>query len=433
MNIRKLALATILMASLSANAQKDELKTLKKLYAIEEFKAKDIADYKAALSKAEPLVSDPADKIYFNFYKGMQPLLEIGIKENAMNPQFVMTALSPEKVDFLAKSLNATLEYEKTNKKVYTDDIKETIESFRPELLQYAVALGSAGKNKEASKILYSIYEMDKNQKDVLYYAASYAVNAQDYDSSMNYYKELLAAKYTGEKTLYTAKSKLNDKFETFNDKTERDNAVKLGTHVLPKEEQEPSKLSEIYANMGRILLQQKKNDEAKKIVAEGLAVLPNDPSLKAIESELVLNSANFEEYKKVANMSDANSVYNLGVLAYQEKKLAEAEKYFAETVKIDPKYTNAYINLAAVKLAGDKTLVDQMNKLGTSAADNKKYKYEQLKSQRIALFKSTMPNLEKALELDPGNAEITTQLLSVYNYLEMKDKYQALKAKQAK
>ncbi|MBD3580936.1 tetratricopeptide repeat protein [Flavobacterium selenitireducens] len=431
MNIRKLALATIIMASLSANAQKDELKTLKKLYSIEEFKAKDIADYKAALSKAEPLVAEPADKIYFNFYKGMLPLLELNVKENAMNPQFIMTALSPEKVDLLSKSLNATLEHEKTNKKVYTDDIKETIESFRPNLLQYAVALGSSGKNKEAGKILYSIYELDKNDKDVLYYAASYAVNGQDYDSAMSYYKELNAAKYTGERTIYSAKSKLNDQYEGFNNKADRDNAVKLGTHVLPKEEKEPSKQGEIYSNMVRILIQQKKNDEAKKVVTEGLAAIPNDPTLKSLESELVLNSANFEEYKKVANMSDANAVYNLGVLAFQEKKMAEAEKYFESTIQLDPKYTNAYVNLSAVKLGADKALTEQMNKLGTSAADNKKY--DQLKGQRVALFKSVLPLLEKAHELAPEDPNVTSNLLSVYNYLEMKDKYQALKAKQTK
>lgn len=431
MNIRKLALASIILASLSANAQKDELKTLKKLYSIDELKAKDITEYKGALSKGEPLVSEPADKVYFNFYKGMLPLLELNMKENATNPQFIMTALSPEKVDFLAKSLNATLEYEKTNKKVYTEDIKETITSFRPSLLQYAVALGNSGKNKEAAKILYSIYEMDKNDKDVLYYAASYAVNGQDYENSLNYYKELNAAKYTGEKTVYSAKSKLNDQYEGFNNKAERDNAVKLGTHVLPKEEKEPSKQAEIYSNMVRILIQQKKNDEAKKVVAEGLAVLPNDPTLKTLESELVLNSANFEEYKKVANMSDANAVYNLGVLAFQEKKTAEAEKYFESTIQLDPKYTNAYVNLAAVKLGADKALTEQMNKLGTSAADNKKY--DQLKGQRIGLFKSVLPLLEKAHELAPEDPNVMSNLLSVYNYLEMTDKYRALKAKQAK
>ncbi|NUY79993.1 tetratricopeptide repeat protein [Flavobacterium sp. MAH-1] len=429
MKLRNLALASILAVSLSASAQKDELKTLKKLYAIEQMSAKDISEYKAALNKAEPLVSEPADKVYYNFYKGMLPLLEIGLQENASNPQFVMNALSPERVDFLAKSLNATLDYEKTNKKVYTDDIKETVTSFRPTLLNYAVGLGSAGKNKEAAKILHSIYEMDKTDVDVLYYAASYAVNGQDYDNAVSYYKELNAAKYTGEKTVYTAKSKLNDKYESFNSKAERDQAVKLGTHVLPKEEQEPSKQSEIYSNLVRILLQQKKDEEAKKALAEGMAILPNDATLKTLQSEMVLSSANYEDYKKVANTSDPNATYNLGVLAFQEKKMAEAEKHFDETIKLDPNYTNAYVNLSAVKLAADKPLTEQMNKLGTSAADNKKY--DQLKAQRIALFKSVLPYLEKAHELAPEDGNVVTNLLSVYGYLEMTDKYKALKAKQ--
>jgi hypothetical protein len=51
------------------------------------------------------------------------------------------------------------------------------------------------------------------------------------------------------------------------------------------------------------------------------------------------------------------------------------------------------------------------------------------LKKNRETLFKSALPFLEKAHELDAANDIVTDNLLSVYNFLEMTDKYKALKA----
>jgi tetratricopeptide (TPR) repeat protein len=117
-----------------------------------------------------------------------------------------------------------------------------------------------------------------------------------------------------------------------------------------------------------------------------------------------------------------------MGVVAMEANQNDEAEKYFKRTIEIDPKYANAYMNLAAIKLKGDEKVVEEMNKLGTSDKDNKRY--EVLKKQRTATFTAAMPYLEKAYELDPANDAVITNLMSVYNFLEMTDKYKALKAK---
>jgi hypothetical protein len=68
------------------------------------------------------------------------------------------------------------------------------------------------------------------------------------------------------------------------------------------------------------------------------------------------------------------------------------------------------------------------MNKLGTSAKDMKRY--DELKAKREALFKSTIPYLQKAVELDPKNVDVAKTLLNVYSALEMTAEYKALKAK---
>jgi hypothetical protein len=96
--------------------------------------------------------------------------------------------------------------------------------------------------------------------------------------------------------------------------------------------------------------------------------------------------------------------------------------------MEIDPKYINAYINLAALKLEDEKAIIDEMNKLGTSAKDMKRY--DVLKTQRQDLFKSTIPYLQKAVELDPTNIDVSKTLLNVYSALEMTPEYKALKEK---
>jgi hypothetical protein len=83
---------------------------------------------------------------------------------------------------------------------------------------------------------------------------------------------------------------------------------------------------------------------------------------------------------------------------------------------------------LAALKLENEKVIIDEMNKLGTSTKDMKRY--EVLKTQREDLFKSTIPYLQKAVELDPINIDVSKTLLNVYSALEMMPEAKALKEK---
>jgi tetratricopeptide (TPR) repeat protein len=239
---------------------------------------------------------------------------------------------------------------------------------------------------------------------------------------------------YSGEKTMYYATNLANDKEESFATKEERDRLLSLKTHKFPREAQEPSKRGEIYKNIALILVQQGKTNEALAAIATARQENPGDTSLMMTEADLYLTLKDNENYKRVVgqilekNPNDADLVFNLGVLSMQADQLADAEKHFNRTIAIDPKYINAYLNLSGVILKGDKKLVDEMNKLGNSPAENKRY--DQLKSQRKAIFQAALPHLEKALELDPKNDLVIDNLLSVYGYLEMTDKHKALKAK---
>lgn len=414
---------------------------MKKIYEKEEIKGNDLTEYKALVNKVEPLATEEGDKIYAAFYKAMIPVLESNAIDKTMTPQQLQMAyaklVTPKSISDLAVGLNATLDYEKkTGKKVYTDDIKETIAAFKPTFIDVAIALADAKQYKLASEVLYGAYQLDKSDQDNLFYAASYSANAEDLDTALEYYYELKRLKYTGERSIYFAFNTTSKVEENFGDnKNLRDLAIKAGSHIKPREEKIPSKAGVVYKNIALILVQKGKVDEARAAVAEARKANPEDSGLILTEAELYLQIKDYDTYTRLVNEAlqkdptNVDLVYNLGVISTNANKLEDAEKYYKRAIEIDPNYFNALLNLSELLLRADEKFVTEMNKLGTSEKDNKRY--EVIKAERNKNFKSVLPYLEKAVELKGDNDAAKKTLLSVYNALEMTDKYKALKAKQ--
>lgn len=439
MKIKHLIIAGTLLVSVGSFAQKDELKALKKLYGKEEIKGEDLTEYKALVAKVIPLATEEGDKIYANFYKCMIPVLESLAIDKTMTPLQIQMAMaklvSPKSISDLAAGLNATLDYEKKpgNKKVYTDDINETITSFKPDMLNYAVALGNQKKYKESADVLYAIYQLNKKDLETLYYAANYAVEGMDYDKALVYYKELKAANYTGEGMLYYAKNKATGVEENYTSKETRDNLVSLGTHIAPRDEKTPSRKGEIVKNIALILIEQGKTEEAKSAIIDARKENPSDVGLITSQADIYYKLKDMDNYKKTINEAisiapnDETLYFNLGVVSVASNQFEDGEKYYRKAIELKPTYVDAYLNLADLLLKPDAKIVEEMNKLGTSVKDQKRY--DELKTDRQKLFNKAMPLLEKAHELDPKNDVVKSNLRSVYSYLELTDKLKALKA----
>lgn len=438
MKIKYVLLASSLMLSAASFAQKDELKTLKKLYAKDQLSADNISEYKSAVNTVSAMSGlAEQDLVYVNFYKAMLPILEL---ENAMakNPndtQALAKNLSPANINMLAKGLNDVLDFEKkSGKEVYTKDVKETISGFKPMMLQYAYGLNQASKFKEAGQVFEAIYQLDKSDAVNLYNASIMAVQGQDYDSALKYYEELKKINYSGEGTNYIATSKLNGQEETFGSEADRRNAIKMGTHEKPKDEKIPSKRGEIYKNYASILVEKGRTDEAKKAIAEARKLNPDDSNLILAEANLYYESKDMETYKRLINEAltkkpnDVDLLFNLGVASTSTGDTEGAKKYYEKVISIDPKYFNAYINLGAMSIAGDDKIVKEMQSLGTTPNENKRY--DELKKKRQDMFKKALPYYEKANEINPNDDSIKSMLLNIYQFLEMDVKYKAMKAK---
>ncbi len=437
MKINKLIIAGAIFISIASYAQKDELKTLKKIYSKETPSPDDVKEFKEILVKLEPLAKEEADKVYLNYYKAVSPQIEMASLGTNVAPSFAQMQkfFSPKAIADITSGYLATLDYEaKTGKKVFTDDINEDIPVINNVLVNVAISLGKAKKDKEASDVLYSAYQLNKKDQEKLFYAASYAVNGKDFDSALKYYQELKALNYSGEGTLYYATNKTGGAEESFATKNQRDIFIKAGTHEKPREEKISSKRGEIYRNIALILVDKGRTEEAKTAYADAIKANPNDNSLLINEANLYLTLKEYDTYTRLVNEALAKEpnnpvlYFNLGVVSGESNKVDIAEGYYKKAIEIDPNYFNAYLNLAEIKMRSDQKYVDEINKLGTSDKDLKRY--EVLKIDRNKNFMLILPILEKAVELKPENEDAKKTLLSVYRALEMTDKAKELKAK---
>jgi tetratricopeptide (TPR) repeat protein len=119
---------------------------------------------------------------------------------------------------------------------------------------------------------------------------------------------------------------------------------------------------------------------------------------------------------------------FNLGVGSAEIGNKEEAIKYYEKALELNPEYEAALINIAVLKLSGEDALVEEMNSLGNSKADNQKY--DELKQKRSDIYTETLPYLERALKLKPDSQEVVRTLMNIYGQLADDAKYKEMKAK---
>lgn len=423
----KYAIAASLLLSIGAYAQKEELKALKKLDDKEQPTAADLAEYKRLLTEVEPKMgaASQEQKNDYNYYKGNYASAEM-----LLNP-----ATAQKNFSSAVDSYNAIIEAEKSGKKKYTKEIQEEIFPVMKNMaLTMAQQLGDKKMYKEAGIAYQMAHKVDPKDYDVLYNAAASSVNAQDWDNALENYLVLDKAGYTGESVSYTAKNKATGVIEAFPDKSSRDVSVKTGLYILPKDEKRTSVRGEIVKNIALIYNMKGETDKAKAAMANARKANPDDVGLLIAEADIYLKAKDMVKYKELIGQAvqkqpnDADLFYNLGVVT-ADSDAAEAEKYYRRALEINPKYVNANINLGMLMLKDEQKIVDQMNKLGTSAADNKKY--DALKAQRDGLYLKALPYFEKAHKDEPDNQSVISTLAGVYQALDRQADYKAMKAKQ--
>ena len=409
----------LLMAITSMSfAQKNEIKAIEKA-----LKNSNFADATSAVKVADALIGNMDDKTKAKFYF---------IKAKAL---FAEGKGTDANIDAAIESLNMLQALEtKMGKLKYTKEAAEMKTSMTSAFLTKA---NDAFKTKDytvAAKRFEKVYKMSPQDTLYLYYAASSAVTGKDFDTALDYYIQLKNLNYTGIKMNYYATNKETGEEELFGNDQTRDFSVKAKLHTNPRDEKTKSNTAEIVKNIALIYVSQGENEKALGSMADARDENPDDLGLLLSEANVHLKMGNRDKFKSLMeeaikkDPNNAELLYNLGVLSAEGGNEVASLKYYKRAIEIDPNYVDAYNNLAVSILAGEAALVEKMNNLGTSSADNRKY--DELKGQRGKLYEEAVPYLEKALSLKASNIDAARTLMNIYSVLGETDKFKAMRTK---
>lgn len=356
---KKIVLGISLLVATTTFAQKDELKTLKKIYEKEEqVSTEEFAKYKTALSKLESVATTEDDKVASNFYNAMTPLVEMSTLDPLAQPNPIQIAkiLNADAFTKMVDGMRSTLDYEaKTGKKNFTTDINETVVNFKPIFTQMAMAYNNAKKYKEASRVFYNTYKLDPKDVSFLENAGITALQASEFVEAEKYYRDMKAVGFNG---------------------------TGLGKFQ--------SKEAEILKTIAALSSTNNNSEQAKIDFKEALALNTEDIQLE---------------------IDHANLYYRLN-------DIATYKKLITEVIAKDPNNAQLQYNVGYLSLSDDEKLVNDIN-----ANLKNKAKYDELMAKRKAMFTNALPYFERAHQLDATNEDTKTILRLTYETLGMKDK----------
>jgi len=388
-------------------AQKKELKTAQK-----QFKASKVEEAKATLETNKALLEGATDakiKTQYHFLLGQIARLDKDFQSAYDNLKMaegnssIKAALATEMQQLTSDIVNAAIEQ---------SEAKEFIPS---------------------SNNLFLAYQMDPEANiDYLYYSATNAVNGSDYPLALERYILLRDINYTGVVTKYYVTEVATGQ-ETEVSATEYGIYQKSKSYTNAREEDSESKYPEIVKNIALIYNQLGQKDNAIKAVQDARKANPGDVGLILTEANIYIELGERERYQELiieALEQDPNNAvlyFNLGVVNSETGDKVKSREFYEKAIELDPEMDNAYLNLVALILEDEASIVEQMNSLGNSRADNAKY--DELKAKREELYLECVPVLKSLIALDDSNLEAVKTLRNIYGTIGDNEGFMAMKA----
>ena len=420
MKIKFLTLALTLALTSIGFAQKDEIKALEKAT-----KNANLAEVEAASKAAEAAVANSTDDFKAQFYFTKAKAYATLAEKNVAKNQTLETA---------AETLGLLMDFEKLkgiNK--YSKQAGEMVNTIKTSLYDIGAKGFESKSFKTSQKAFESVYKMSKVDTVALYNASLAALNDKNYDAALVNFNELNKIGYSGITQQFFATNKETNKEDPFADKITRDLMVKGGTHTKPRDGKSDSKKGEIIRFIALIYNQNGDTEKAKDAFKEARKANPKDQDLYLIELKLYKDAKDLENYEKLANQSlqalpdNEDLLFTLGINYSEFEKADKAKQYLTQLLAKNPKYKYANYYMGIAVLGEEKPIIDQMNKLGTSAADNKKY--DELKIKRDDVLKASIPYFRAELNNIDEKIDILNQLKSIYTILLMDDEVKKIKA----
>lgn len=216
-----------------------------------------------------------------------------------------------------------------------------------------------------------------------LYYAANAYVVAKNYQKAQFYYKLL----------------------------------EKNGIEKLNKDQQ-----NEVYQNIGLIALELGDEKEAIAYFDFLLKKDPKNSKIRLARAYVYYQDGNLQKFRDELirlTQFDPNNYdycYNLGVAYYELGNYEKAFEYYEKAIAIDSQQFSALLNLGALILSKEMSIVEKMNSLGTSHEDNNTH--DALSEIRLNIYKQALYYLESAYELNPNQKDLVKTMMNIYAQL---------------
>ena len=235
---------------------------------------------------------------------------------------------------------------------------------------------------------------------------------------------------YTGISTKYYA-TEVESGNEIEVSESEYDLYQKSKAYTGFREEKTPSRFPEIVKNIALIYAQLGDKEKGMAAIQEARKADPEDINLILTEANIYIELGEKAKFQQLMNEAiaqdpnNANLYYNLAVVTSDLGDKNAAREYYEKAIAINPDYENAYLNLVALILEGEQSIVEQMNSLGTSRADNAKY--DRLKLQREDLYKECIPILKSLIGI-ANNTDAIKTLMNIYGTLGDNEGFKEMK-----
>jgi tetratricopeptide (TPR) repeat protein len=371
----------------------------------------------------------------FYYYKG---IIDYRL---ATNPDPELNKLAPQGIESAAENYVKLLEHEKAvGKERYTQDVLSQVPFVTSELKNKGFNANDAKDFETAANYFTMAYNLQKNpafgdrasvDTTIYYYTALSYSSAEQYEKSIPILKDVLTMGYNG--YTYTATSVANDQPMRFANKDQMNQQVEIGVAKDPKvgDSERPN----VYKSLLSAFIESGDSASFQEYLMKARAEFPDDEALIRLELQGYLDSKEYEKALSVLNLAiekDPNNTvyyYVKGFILQTEVEDNEgALAAYGKAVEIDPENFDCWFMSGVVWYDQGKAALDQMNQLGMSKADQKKY--DELKTVKNEKFEKSLPFFEKAHELNAEDLETVKALWEVYRQLRNPEKTMEFKEK---
>ena len=439
--MRTFILALFAVITVNAFAQEKPLIT----EAILALRKNDMVEAKKNIDEASTIIDqkgegaiDPKQMSKFLYNKGLI------YQRIAASTNEELRKSTPDAIDIAADSYLKLLDYEaRMGKKRLSDDAIQPVMNLSSAINSRAFDKYGAKDFAGAAEDFIKTYNMKKNpglgqyanyDSTSYYYAAVNYSMAEDYENAIKIMKALLDMKYAGHS--YTADVIAADGSvapQAFPNRQMMEEWIEAGKAQNPVIGE--SLRPEIYSRLLQIYQALENVDDFNTTLQKAREEFPNDINFINIELQKYLDAKEYDKALSIleaAITSDPDNVlyYYVKGFIYQTnlKDNDKALEAYAMATEKDADYFDSWFMSGVVWYDQGKATLDEMNKLGMSSADQKKY--EKLKVVKNDFFKKSIPFFEKAYALNSEDLETVKALWEVYRQLGAYEKVKEMKAK---